>query len=234
MLTVDFDLLGVKKGDISLDAGCGFGRHSFEFARRGATVYSADIDEESLHKTRYMLFQLKKNGSIPGESSFIAVRSNALRLPFRDSSFDTIICSEVMEHVDDDNLACGELCRVLKKNGTIAITVPTRFSEIIYNLISFEYFSTPGGHIRIYKTKQLGDIMRKNGLEIYGIDYRHSFHTFYWMIKGVVGLHNNSHFLSKSYHKFLTMTLSSKYMKKAERFFDFFFPKSLVIYAWKK
>ena len=31
MLTVDFDRLGVRKGDIALDAGCGFGRHSLEF-----------------------------------------------------------------------------------------------------------------------------------------------------------------------------------------------------------
>ena len=38
MLTVDYDRLGVGPGDLVLDLGCGFGRHAFEAARRGASV----------------------------------------------------------------------------------------------------------------------------------------------------------------------------------------------------
>ena len=38
MLTVDYDKLGVQSGDLVLDLGCGFGRHAFEAARRGAAV----------------------------------------------------------------------------------------------------------------------------------------------------------------------------------------------------
>ena len=55
MLTVDFDRLAVRSGDIALDAGCGFGRHSLEFVSRGAIVYSMDMDMESLRKTRFAL-----------------------------------------------------------------------------------------------------------------------------------------------------------------------------------
>ena len=42
MLTVDYDRLGVGPGDRVLDLGCGFGRHAFEAARRGASVVALD------------------------------------------------------------------------------------------------------------------------------------------------------------------------------------------------
>ena len=42
MLTVDYDQLGVGPGDLVLDLGCGFGRHAFEAARRGASVVALD------------------------------------------------------------------------------------------------------------------------------------------------------------------------------------------------
>jgi SAM-dependent methyltransferase len=233
MLTVDFDRLDIKEGDIVLDAGCGFGRHSMEFMNRGADIFSMDIDFESLKKTKYALALLKK-GPGKSQSRYMAHMGDALKLPFRDETFHRIICSEVMEHVDDDFLACSELARVLKKNGRIAITVPTFFSEAIYDVLTYEYFSTPGGHVRKYLPGKLADIMRKNGLEIYSIGFKHSFHTIWWMIRCVVGLHREDHPLTRAYHSFLNLTLRTPFLRRAESFFDNFFPKSLVLYAWKK
>lgn len=234
MLTVDFDLLGVKKDNLALDAGCGLGRHSLEFMKRGAVVFSMDLDMESLRKTRFLLAQFHEQ-LYPGTPRRFTVHSgDALRLPFRDNTFDRIICSEVMEHVDDDRAACAELTRVLKRGGMIAITVPTIFSEIIYDALTYEYFTSPGGHIRKYFPKQLAKIMQDCGLEVYGVGHRHSFHTIWWMIRSVVGLHLNEHPITKGYHKFLHMGLFSNFMRRVEKFFNYFFPKSLVIYAWKK
>ncbi len=233
MLTVDFDRLAVRKGDIVLDAGCGFGRHSLEFVSRGAIVYSMDMDMESLRKTRFSLTQMKNNVK-GGEVRYLVHSGDALNLPFKNESFDRIICSEVMEHVKDDDHACRELSRVLKKNGRIAITVPTVFSEHIYNFLTYEYYTSPGGHIRNYFPGDLAAMMRRNGLEVYAIGFKHSFHTIWWMIRSVVGLHLSDHPLTKAYHKFLHLGLYSNMVRKAESFFDYFFPKSVVIYAWKK
>lgn len=233
MLTVDFDRLGVREGDIALDAGCGFGRHSLEFVSRGAQVYSMDMDMDSLRKTRFSLTEMKKH--IRNRNIRYFVHSgDALNLPFKDESFDRIICSEVMEHVRDDDLACRELSRVLKKNGRIAITVPTIFSEQVYDLLTYEYYTSPGGHIRRYHPKELAAIMRRNGLEIYGVGFKHAYHTIWWMIRSVVGLHLNDHPVTKAYHRFLHLGLYSTVMRKIESFLDYFFPKSVVIYAWKK
>ena len=231
MLTVDFDQLGVKEGDIVLDAGCGFGRHSMEYMRRGAKVMALDMDIPSLEKTRFSMAAMAKE---QGHGEFLAHSGDALNMPFKDETFDRVICSEVMEHVDDTQKACSELSRILKKNGHIAITVPTTFSEVLYFLLSYEYFTSPGGHVRIFTPKGLAKLMRENGLEVYGIGYKHSFHTIWWNIRNIVGLHNDKHPLTKGYHKFLELGLYSNRMRKIEKFFNWFFPKSVVIYAWKK
>src|SRR6202162_5896034 len=48
MLTVDYDRLGVGPGDLVLDLGCGFGRHAFEAARRGASVVALDAGRDEV------------------------------------------------------------------------------------------------------------------------------------------------------------------------------------------
>ena len=113
MLTVDFDQLTVKKDDIVLDAGCGFGRHSLEFLKRGARVYSMDMDEESLFKTRFVLAQMKEELK-DQDCHFMVHSGDALNLPFNDQTFDNIISSELLQHVDDDFQACKESTIVLK------------------------------------------------------------------------------------------------------------------------
>lgn len=234
MLTVDFDTLNVKEGQLVLDAGCGLGRHSVEFRRRGAFVFSMDMDLPSLIQTASTLEGMTETDNRYGNNSFMVHAGDALNLPFRNETFDRIICAEVMEHVIDDFRACSELARVLKKKGRIAITVPTFFSEMIYDTLTYEYFTSPGGHVRKYFPSVLADIMRKNGLEIYSVGFRHSFHTIWWMIRSVVGLHNAEHPFTKVYHRFLIYCLASKFMRKAESFANYFFPKSIVLYAWKK
>ncbi len=233
MLTIDFDTLNVCPGHLVLDAGCGQGRHSFEYVSRGAKVFSMDMDMESLKKTRFMLWHMKKQNMFPTGSACQVISGDALSLPFNSGTFDRIICSEVMEHIRDDDLACRELARVLKKNGKIAFTVPTYISEMIYDILTYEYFTSPGGHIRKYVPAKLAEIMQRNGLVIYNVDFRHSFHTIYWIIRCVVGLHLEDQPLTKAYRNFLLFGESSVILKKLERFFDNFFPKSIILYAYK-
>lgn len=57
------------------------------------------------------------------------VYGNARDLPFADASFDGILCSQVLEHVDRPEDVIGELGRVLKPGGTGLISVP-----FFYNL----------------------------------------------------------------------------------------------------
>jgi cyclopropane fatty-acyl-phospholipid synthase-like methyltransferase len=48
MLTAKYDQLGLESGDKILDLGCGFGRHAFEAARRGAEVIALDAGRDEV------------------------------------------------------------------------------------------------------------------------------------------------------------------------------------------
>jgi len=217
-----------------LDAGCGEGRHSFECIARGASVCSMDMDMESVRKARYTMWYMTTNGQAHDKGRYLVQIGDALNLPYRNGTFDRIICSEVMEHVASDETACRELARVLKKDGRIAITVPTFISEYLFDKLTYEYFTSPGGHIRKYVPRRLADMMRRNGLDVYGVSFKHSLHTIYWMIRCVVGLHLNDQPITKGYRKFLTLGMNSRFLQKVEGFLDNFFPKSIVLYAVKK
>ena len=47
------------------------------------------------------------------------------KLPFADESFDLILATDIIEHIEEDALAMRELTRVLAPGGKILITVPT-------------------------------------------------------------------------------------------------------------
>ena len=72
-------------------------------------------------------------------------------LPFNDQTFETIICSEVLEHVSDVESALNEIDRLLKPGGKLLISVPSFLPEKICWLLSKDYQEMPGGHVRIFK-----------------------------------------------------------------------------------
>ena len=72
------------------------------------------------------------------------IQGNAFHLPFRDETFDKVICSEVMEHVHDYRRRARELARVTRPGGMLAVTIPTATSENLYLRVGDDYFESPG------------------------------------------------------------------------------------------
>lgn len=58
------------------------------------------------------------------ESPLAKVKMDIHQIPFGDNTFDVVFCNHVMEHVEDDILACREINRVLKKDGWAIIQSP--------------------------------------------------------------------------------------------------------------
>lgn len=54
----------------------------------------------------------------------LAVQSDAVQLPFAESSFDAVFILDVLEHIDDDETVLREIRRVLRPGGSLLITVP--------------------------------------------------------------------------------------------------------------
>ena len=66
-----------------------------------------------------------------------------------------MVCSEVLEHIIDFESALKEIKRVLKSDGTFALSVPKFFPEWICWKLSKDYQNEPGGHVRIFNYKDL-------------------------------------------------------------------------------
>ncbi len=78
-------------------------------------------------------------------------------LPFDDHSFDLVCAFDILEHVEDDQLAFHELSRVLKKNGVLIFSVPLH--SVLWN--NFDDFV---GHVRRYEPSHLCATLQKHKL----------------------------------------------------------------------
>jgi SAM-dependent methyltransferase len=237
LLTVRYEWLGLVPGDRFLDLGCGFGRHAFEAARRGARVIALDSADTELKEVRNTFAAMADAGEID-ESCFVGtVNGDATALPFADASFDRIVASEVLEHIADDARALGELTRVLRPGGTIAVTVPSFVPERVCWLLSEEYHApfVPGGHVRIYREWELRARMREAGLRPGAAHHAHALHSPYWWLRCLVGPTNADHRLVAAYRRLLEWDIvkAPPATRWADRVLNPLLGKSLVVYARK-
>ena len=236
MLTAQYERLGLRPDDKVLDLGCGFGRHAFEAARRGASVVALDAGEDEVLGVAATFAAMVEAGELTSGSLHAnVVRGDALHLPFPDATFDRVICSEVLEHIPEDVAAMTELTRVLRPGGTMAITVPRFGPELVNWALSDEYHNVPGGHIRIYRRSVLEERLTSTGLGTTGHHYAHGLHSPYWWLKCFVGTTNDEHRLVKLYHRLLVWDIMKKprATRYAERVLSPLMGKSIVMYLRK-
>jgi len=232
MITIDLNELNLRPHDVVLDAGCGLGRHLRHLARMPELkIFGIDKNTWALTETA------KSVATMPDAQSkdFLFSIADITKLPFADASFDCVICSEVMEHIPDHEKALKELDRILKPQGTLALSVPRFFTERICWLISWDYHNEEGGHIRIYKKKQLREMLTRQGFKCWKINYKHALHSPYWWLKCLVGLKKEDHFLVKYYRKFLEWDIMKKprFVRMLEEFLNPIMGKSIVYYLKK-
>jgi SAM-dependent methyltransferase len=232
VLTVDLRRLGLVPGDRVLDLGCGAGRHAFECLRRGAVVVAVDADAVEVKGVVGLMAAMREAGEVPARGAGMGVRGDALRLPFPDGAFDKVICAEVLEHLGDDASAMAELARVLRPGGTLAISVPRYGPEVVNWTLSDRYHRVPGGHLRIYRRRQLRERLGNAGLEPVASHHAHALHSPYWWLRCLVGPENDQHFAVRSYHRLLVwdITAHTPVTRVPERVLNPFLGKSLVVY----
>ena len=107
------NFLASYKNSKVLDFGC------------GDTRYKKLINENN---NEYIGVDSKNTG-IENSNKFADFYWDNKTLPFEDEKFDIIICTEVLDDVEDIELVTHELRRVLKDNGKIFITMPFMFGE---------------------------------------------------------------------------------------------------------
>lgn len=112
-----------KTGFSVLDIGCRWGTDLQKIAsiNTDAGITGIDISGDALTAAR---MSLKENRNV----SLLKARGEDL--PFRDNSFDLIISSEVIEHIKDVERFIRSVRRVLKNQGVVIITTPSRFNYV--------------------------------------------------------------------------------------------------------
>jgi 2-polyprenyl-3-methyl-5-hydroxy-6-metoxy-1,4-benzoquinol methylase len=147
-----------------LDAGCGTGHLTIDLLKAGYEVTAIDsspeligllretIKNEKLHLTTFITDIRNLNGLIH-------------------EKFDTIVCLDVIEHIDTDEIVLKNFRELLKSEGTLIISVPA--VKYLYGQRDKDV-----GHFRRYDKAELTDTVKKAGFAI--VDVR------YWNLIGVI------------------------------------------------
>ena len=110
----------VQPGQTWGDIGCGTGVLSRWLAQQGAKVQALDAAAGMVEQTRCLSSEFGERITVH--------QGQADALPFPDQSCDGIVCSSVLEYVEDPKLVLKEVRRVLRPTGVIACSVANRRS----------------------------------------------------------------------------------------------------------
>jgi phosphatidylethanolamine/phosphatidyl-N-methylethanolamine N-methyltransferase len=99
--------------------------------------------------SKYVAIDIKKPKSIPLDPRFQYIQGNVEKLPFKDSSFDRVIATCLLLHLDNPEIALEEIRRVVANNGFVSIYLPTEPSiilRLIRNIYSAKRAKALGFH----------------------------------------------------------------------------------------
>ena len=142
---------GLARGAAILEAGCGSGGNLRMLARRGP-VCAMDIDDQAVQFAQARGIGEVAHGRLPDQ------------IPFGDRSFDLVLMTDVLEHLDDDGAALRALRERLRPGGLLLLTVP-----------AFRCLWSPHDvahhHRRRYRAGQLRKVVSEAGYEICYLSY---------------------------------------------------------------
>ncbi len=150
-----------KFGELVLDLGCGIGVFTIEAAKYGAFTIGLDY---SLNAIKYGSSFAKELGM----DNLTFVGADAQHIPLKNETFDLIICADLVEHLNNENLMemLKESHRILKNGGRLAIYTPspTHIFEIMmkHNFI----LKKDESHIGLRKIGEIKDFVEKAGFKI--------------------------------------------------------------------
>jgi SAM-dependent methyltransferase len=108
------EALGAQPRDEVLEIGCGSGYYTRALVQLGAHVTATDLAPAYVKQAR----------ALAPEADFRV--EDAQELSFADASFDRVLMTEVIEHVQDPAMAIREAHRVLRQEGVLALSTPSR------------------------------------------------------------------------------------------------------------
>jgi SAM-dependent methyltransferase len=155
-----FEWIDPRDDSVILDCACGRGFYlnMFRYVSRCRLV-GLELDWEIIQKA------WRNVGHLP---NVLLTNANIYHLPYADDTFDGVILSEILEHIERDVDGLKEVLRVLKPGGVVAITVPNAnypfwwdpINKTLETLFGRHIGSGPlagiwANHVRLYTREQL-------------------------------------------------------------------------------
>lgn len=147
-----------KRGDSVLDVGCGSGDLLATLAGCGASLCGVDLADSRLNRAAERL----RTRGVDAE----LCKSAAESLPYPDSSFDVVVCSEILEHLPDPLIATREASRVLRPGGRYVATVPNNERIRQVPCMHCGHLSPLNGHLHTFDCASLATLCGKSGFEV--------------------------------------------------------------------
>ncbi|MDO8339894.1 MAG: class I SAM-dependent methyltransferase [Candidatus Burarchaeum sp.] len=148
-----------KIGEL-LDIGCGEGwfLKKISVLEPKAKLFGVDICEVDLDYAERL---------VPTASFSVY---GAYKLPFKAGKFDCVTMLEVLDHLDEPDRALKEANRVLKKDGTLFVSVPDE-SLLRWRFVWKIWTNTLGRkwnhkHLQKFNVQSFNLILDKNGFEV--------------------------------------------------------------------
>jgi 2-polyprenyl-3-methyl-5-hydroxy-6-metoxy-1,4-benzoquinol methylase len=218
----------VNPDDVVVDVGCGDGSHATFCAHRGARLILCDIDPNQIAVARARLSTYAAD-----RIEFHVTDGNPLPLP--DNVATRIVCTEVLEHVEDPCALMAEMVRIGRPSALYLITVPGSAQEMLQKSLAHpSYFERPN-HIRIFQPEELAALVRNAGLQIehtscYGF-FRSLWMAFWWQCG--VPLSAAHHPLLDSWARTWSQVLDGRDGRLIKDALDKILPRSQMIVARK-
>jgi SAM-dependent methyltransferase len=163
----------VGPDDVVVDVGCGDGGNSAFCAHRGAKVSVVDIDSETVAAALARLRAINAD-------NITGYVSAATPLPLEDAVATRVLCTEVLEHVDDPAQVLSELFRIGKPGARYLLSVPDPLQENLQKRVAPpSYFQKPN-HIRIIERQEFSDLVTNAGLVIDEVTHYGFFWSIWW------------------------------------------------------
>ena len=121
-----------------LDVGCGNCRNLLPFSK--FDCYGVDFSENMIKEAEK--FVSKKNMKVTLKVGDVT------KIPFKDESFDLIIVSEVLEHLENDAKGISEVYRILRPSGLAFFSVPHANYPFFWDPINWVLERFMGTHIK--------------------------------------------------------------------------------------
>jgi 2-polyprenyl-3-methyl-5-hydroxy-6-metoxy-1,4-benzoquinol methylase len=138
-----------------LDIGCSTGAYVQRLRAMGYSAYGCDLLINSAWRE--------------SSTEFFTV-SDSINLPFADSSFDTCIAFEVLEHLEQVDQALSEIHRVCRKN--IILTVPNCSDNAVLKNSGLTFYHwTDKTHKQSFTADTIADLLKQNNFKVESLSY---------------------------------------------------------------